>query len=404
MKIRLLLSLAGLAIGFAMPTLAQQKVSTPNENTPEPTPTPTLADYDTQILPDRHVIFRLLAPQANDVKILIGIKGSVNDPQATTTTEMTKNANGFWTVTLGPFEPNLYEYQFSLDGCTIADPGNGMPKPQRHVNTSLLLIPGTPPDFLDAQNGAHGTVRDETYYSTALGQNRHVLVYTPPTYDSSRTPLPVLYLYHGFFDTRYSWVTQGRLPQILDNLLAQGKAVPMIVVVPDAHALPFETTPMTSPDFWANLSGYWDKNQTMIDQELFHDLIPFIQTHYNISNAPRERAIAGLSMGGLQAMASGIGHLGYFSWIGAFSPVPPSVLADKFNDTLKDPSKINENLRLFEIVTGDNDTLTGPTTQQLDNQLRALNINHAYTVMPGTHSMFVWRPALAKFLQEIFKH
>ena len=95
-----------------------------------------------------------------------------------------------------------------------------MPKPQRHVNTSLLLIPGTPPDFLDAQNGAHGTVRDETYYSTALGQNRHVLVYTPPTYDSSRRPLPVLYLYHGFGLTRYSWVTEGRVAQILDNLLA----------------------------------------------------------------------------------------------------------------------------------------------------------------------------------------
>jgi enterochelin esterase family protein len=404
MKIRLLLSLAGLAIGFATPTLAQQKVSTPNENTPEATPTPTLADYDTQILLDRHVIFRLLAPQANDVKVLIGIKGGVNDPQATTTTEMTKNANGFWTVTLGPFEPNLYEYQFRLDGCTIPDPGNGIPKPQRHVNTSLLLIPATPPDFLDTQNVAHGTVRDETYYSTALGQNRYVMVYTPPTYDSSRAPFPVLYLYHGAFDTRYSWVTEGRLPQILDNLLAQGKTVPMVVVVPDAHALPVEATQMTSPDFWANLSGFWERNQTKADEELFHDIIPFIQTHYNISNAPRERAIAGLSMGGLQAMASGIGHLGYFSWIGAFSPVPSSVLGDKFNNALKEPIKINENLHLFEIVTGDNDSMTGPATKQLESQLRALNIQHVYTVMPGTHSMFVWRPALAKFLQEIFKH
>jgi len=266
------------------------------------------------------------------------------------------------------------------------------------------LIPATPPDFLDTQNVAHGTVRDETYYSTVLGQNRYVLVYTPPTYDSSRAPFPVLYLYHGAFDTRYSWVTEGRLPQILDNLLAQGKTVPMVVVVPDAHALPVEATLMTGPDFWANLSGYWEKNQTMIDQELFHDIIPFIQTRYNVSNDPRERAIAGLSMGGLQAMASGIGHLGYFSWIGAFSPVPPSVLGDKFNNALKEPIKINENLHLFEIVTGDNDSMTGPATKQLESQLRALNIQHVYTVMRGTHSMFVWRPALAKFLQEIFKH
>jgi len=206
-----------------------------------------------------------------------------------------------------------------------------MPKPQRHVNTSLLLIPDGSADFLDTQNGAHGTVCDETYYSTALSRNRQLLVYSPPTYNSSSAPLPVLYLYHGAFDTRYLWVIEGRLPQILDSLLAQGKAVPMIVVVPDAHALPIEMTPMTSPDFWANFSQYWEKNQTASDEELFNDIIPFIQSHYRISDQSRDRAIAGSSMGALQAMATGIGHLGYFSWIAAFSPVPPSVLGNKFN-------------------------------------------------------------------------
>ena len=404
MKIRLLLSLAGLVIGFAMPTIAQQKLSTPTESTPEATPTPTLEDYNTQILPDRHVIFRLLAPQATDVKVRIGVTSSVNESQGTTTTQMRKNESGFWTVTLGPFEPSLYEYQFILDGCTMPDPGNGMPKPQRHVNTSLLLIPGTPPDFFDVQNGAHGTMRDETYYSTALGRNRQVLVYTPPTYDSSRVPFPVLYLYQGAFDTSYLWITEGRLPEILDNLLGQGKAIPMIVVVPDAHALPIEPTLMTGPDFWANFSAYWGKNERAADEELFHDIIPFIQSHYNISSEARDRAIAGLSMGGLQAMGAGIGHLGYFSWICAFSPVPLSVLGEEFDNALKQSSKINEQLHLFEIVTGDNDLLTGPATKQLENQLRALNIQHVYTVMPGTHSMFVWRPALANFLEEIFKH
>jgi enterochelin esterase-like enzyme len=404
MKIRLLLALAGLVIGFGLPTLAQQKVSTPSEGVPEATPPRTLEGYDTEILPDRHVIFRLLAPQANDVKVRIGVTSSVNEPQGTTTAQMTKDANGFWTVTLGPLEASLYEYQFSLDGCTIPDPGNGMPKPQRHDNTSLLLIPGTPPDFLDTQNGAHGTMRDETYYSTVLGRNRNALVYSPPTYDNSRAPLPVLYLYQGAFDTRYLWVTEGRLPQILDNLLAQGKAVPMIVVIPDAHALSIETTPMTSPDFWANFSAYWGTNEKAADEELFHDIIPFIQSHYNISNEARERAIAGLSMGGLQAMGTGIGHLGYFSWIGAFSPVPLSMLGEKFNDAFKESSKINQNLHLFEIVTGNNDLITGPATKQLESQLRALNIEHVYTVLPGTHSMFVWRPALSDFLQKLFRH
>jgi len=406
MKMRLMPAFAGLVICFALQIFAEEKESTPSASAPAATPTPTMGEHDTQVLPDRRVTFRLLAPQANAVEVIIGVKSGPYEPQGTTVTDMTKQADGFWSTTLGPFDPNLYEYQFDVDGVKLPDPGNDMPKPQRHVNTSLLLIPGTPPDFLDEQIGAHGTVRDETYYSTALGKNRHVLVYTPPTYDRSSMPLPVLYLYHGFFDTRYSWVTEGRLPQILDNLLGQGKAVPMIVVIPDAHALPFETMPVTHPgEFWPNLNDFWANNQAAADQELFHDIIPFVQTHYNISDKPEERAMAGFSMGGLQAIETGIVHLGYFPSIGAFCPFSPMwVLSDECKNVLKDQNKLNENLRLFEIINGDNDHMSGPTTIEFEGQLRALNIKHVYTVMPGTHSMFVWRPALANFLQEIFKH
>jgi len=257
-KIRLLLTLAGLAISFALAAVAQQKEPTPSESAPEATPTPTLGDRFTQVLPDRRVTFRLFAPKANAVEVLIGIKSATYEPQATTA-EMTKDPDGLWEVTLGPLEPNLYVYQFRLDGCGIADPGNGLPLPLRHVDASLLLVPGTPPDFLDDQTVAHGTVHEERYYSTTLGQNRNLLVYTPPSYDRSSAPLPVLYLYSGFSATGYLWATEGRLAQILDNLLAQWKAVPMIVVLPDPHALSYETTPATSPDFFANLSGFWKK-------------------------------------------------------------------------------------------------------------------------------------------------
>jgi enterochelin esterase-like enzyme len=299
---------------------------------------------------------------------------------------------------LGPLEPNLYEYQFRLDGRKITDPGNDMPKPQRQVDTSLLLIPGTPPDFLDAQNSAHGTMRDETYYSTALGKNRQVLVYTPPSYDRSHAPLPVLYLYHGFWDTRYSWVTEGRLTQILDNLLAEGKAVPMIVVVPEAHALPPEDIPSTDN------TPYLKKNQQAVDEELFHDIIPFIETHYRISDDSRERAIAGLSMGGLQAIETGIVHPGYFRWIGAFSPgVRPAAFSDEFNNALKDPEKINKDLLFFDIVTGDDDKNVGEDVTKFEDQLKQANVQHVYTLLAGTHSMLVWRPALYRFLQQIFK-
>jgi enterochelin esterase-like enzyme len=378
MKMRLLLALGGFASGFVLPAFGQQ-----TNSTAEATPTPTLEDNFGQILPDRRVMFRLLAPNAKSVSVVVGTdSGEV-------TTEMTQELFGLWTVTLGPFGPNLYEYSFNLDGVRIADPENATPKPQWQVNTSLLLVPGTPPDFLDTQNVSHGTVREETYYSTSLGKNRRLLVYTPPNYDCSpHAPFPVLYLYHGRGDTRYSWVTQGRLPEILDNLLAEGKAVPMIVVVPEAHAFDVDTS--------------YEENQAAIDEELFHDIIPFLGAHYNISDDSLGRAIAGLSMGGLQSTETGIVHLGYFSWIGAFSPTLfPGDLSDRFKNALQDPNKINGNLRLFEIVTGDNDIW--PWLTEFESQLRELKIQHVYTVVPGSHNMFVWRPALYNFLQKIFK-
>jgi enterochelin esterase-like enzyme len=395
--------LARAILGFSLTTVPAQTVAPEQTTTPpsiaQSRPASTLQDTLTQVLADRQVTFRLSAPKANAVEVIIGIKSSVGEHSGATTTAMTKDANGLWSATLGPLEPNLYEYQFSLDGCKITDPGNDMPKPQRQVDTSLLLIPGTPPDFLDVQNGAHGTMRDETYYSTALSKNRRVLVYTPPSYDRSRAPLPVLYLYHGFWDTRYSWVTEGRLAQILDNLLTEGKAVPMIVVVPEAHALPPEVVPV------ANHIAYLTKNQFAVDQELFHDLIPFVEAHYNVSEEPRERAIAGLSMGGLQAIETGIVHLGYFQWIGAFSPgVRSAAFSDEFQNALEDSDKINKNLLLFDIVAGDDDQIVGADIARFESQLKQGNVQHSYTVVPGgTHSMFVWRPALYNFLQEIFK-
>src|SRR5262249_47760859 len=127
METRLLFALVGLAISLALPTFAQQKEPMPSESTPEATPTPTMGEHDTQVLPDRRVTFRLLAPNANAVKVIIGVKSGVYEPQGTTVNEMTKQANDFWTVTLGPFEANLYEYQFDVDGVMLPDPGNDMP-------------------------------------------------------------------------------------------------------------------------------------------------------------------------------------------------------------------------------------------------------------------------------------
>lgn len=408
-KIALLALLTQFVAGFALTaahaeTPVPAQTMTPRGNT-QPIPTPTLGDNFTQVLSDRRVTFRLLAPKAAAVDVLIGLKSGSYEAQGTTTAALTKDSKGLWSVTLGPFEPNLYEYQFSLDGRKFADPGNEMPKPQRQVDTSLLLIPGTPPDFLDVQNGAHGTVHDETYYSTTLRKNRRVLVYTPPNCDRSHVPFPVLYLYHGFWDTRYSWITEGRLAQILDNLLAVGKAVPMIVIVPEAHALPPETTQAASPDLVTNVIPYLTRNQEAVDEELFHDIIPLIQSRYPVSDEPQDRAIAGQSMGGLQAIETGIVHLGYFGWIGAFSPgIISEALSDEFINALKNSNEINESLSLFDITTGEKDELVGKYVTEFEERLKQANVQHTYTIVPdGSHSMFVWRLALYNFLQQVFK-
>jgi enterochelin esterase-like enzyme len=150
------------------------------------------------------------------------------------------------------------------------------------------------------------------------------------------------------------------LAQILDNLLAEGKVVPMIVVVPEAHALPPEDIPGTDH------SPYLGKNQQAVDEELFHDIIPYIVTHYSISDGPRERAIAGLSMGGLQAVETGIVHLGYFRWIGAFSPgVRPGAISEEFKKALQDREEVNKCLLLFDIVCGDDDKIIGEDVTKL---------------------------------------
>jgi enterochelin esterase family protein len=136
-----------------------------------------------------------------------------------------KDDQGLWTVTVGPLNPDLYEVQFDVDGLMIAEPGKSMAKPQRQVNTSLLEIPGDPPTYLETRDVPHCTVRAEVYPSKVLGVTRSLLVYTPPGYDTaSKQTYPVLFLYHGYGDTIYSWVTEGRVQQILDNAIADGKA------------------------------------------------------------------------------------------------------------------------------------------------------------------------------------
>jgi hypothetical protein len=183
-----------------------------------------------EIAPDRRVTFRLRAPNATAVTVSGQFqRGAV---------PLTKGENGLWSVTVGPVEPNVYEYSFNVEGVSMVDPGNAAIKPMRNPRTSILEIPGSPPLLHDFQNVPHGTVAMHWYASKSLGRRRALQVYTPPGYEANPTArYPTLYLFHGSGDNEATWVAHGRAHWILDNLIAQGRAQPMIVVMLDGHAV-----------------------------------------------------------------------------------------------------------------------------------------------------------------------
>jgi enterochelin esterase family protein len=372
---------------------AQTKEYTPLH----PTAADTIAKASiiTQVLPDRSVAFRLKAPDAHQVSVLVGFS---NPPTAMAPSyQLKKDNDGLWSATVGPLAPDLYEVQFNVDGLMIADPGSSMPKPQRQVNTSLLEIPGDPPTFLDTRDVPHGAIRAEVYRSKVLNLTRPLLVYTPPGYDQRpQESYPVLFLYHGYGDTVYSWVTEGRVQQILDNAIADGRAVPMVVVIPDTHALNADQVPRTQ------VGHYLNENVQAEDRELFEDIIPFVSGHYRIRTDAKDRALAGLSMGGYQTVYTGFVHPDQFSALGVFSA---GILGEPqpLEQALQTPEKISADIHYLYVTTGSKDPVTGPRTKEFIERLDQLKIPYAFEQYPDQiHSMEVWRPSLNKFVAKLF--
>jgi enterochelin esterase-like enzyme len=363
---------------------------------------PTAADavakarVTTQVLTDRRVILRLLAPGARQVFALIGF---ANPPTVSAVTyPLKKDDQGLWSTTVGPFEPGVHELQFDVDGLIIPDPGSSLPKPQRQMSTSFLEIPADQTTFCDLRDVPHGTMRLEFYPSKVLGITRPLLVYTPAGYDQHRQPsYPVLYLYHGYGDTVYSWVTDGRVHQIMDNAIADGSAVPMVVVIPDTHALDPDQTPRTE------VGRYLNENVQMEDRELFEDIIPFVTDRFRVRTEPNATALAGLSMGGFQTVYSGFVHSERFSVLGVFSA---GILGEPqpLERALQTPDTIRANISYLYVTTGDNDPLTGPSTKDFIARLDQLKIPYRFEEYPDeVHSMDVWRPSLRKFVARLFR-
>ncbi|MBI0829168.1 esterase family protein, partial [Escherichia coli] len=273
--------------------------------------------------------------------------------------------------------------------------------PQRQVNSSMILVPGS---YLDTRSVAHGDLIAITYHSNALQSERQMYVWTPPGYTGMGEPLPVLYFYHGFGDTGRSAIDQGRIPQIMDNLLAEGKIKPMLVVIPDTET---DAKGIIPEDFvpQERRKVFYPLNAKAADRELMNDIIPLISKRFNVRKDADGRALAGLSQGGYQALVSGMNHLESFGWLATFSGVTTTTVPDEcVAARLNDPAAINQQLRNFTVVVGDKDVVTGKDIAGLKTELEQKKIKFDYQEYPGlNHEMDVWRPAYAAFVQKLFK-
>jgi enterochelin esterase-like enzyme len=334
-----------------------------------------------EVLPDRRVTFRLQAPRATEVIVAGQWPGG--------RAAMAKDGDGVWSVTVGPIDPGVWEYSFQVDGLTMVDPGNPAIKPMREPRTSILHLPGQPPLIHDFGDVPHGAVHRHTYSSRSLGRPREMAVYTPPGYDRQPAALfPALYLQHGSGDNQDPWTVHGKAPWILDNLIAQGRAVPMVVVMLDGHAaVPGEGGP-----------GGGD-NTALFERDLLENAMPYVEARYRVRAEAGSRAIVGLSMGGGQSLRIGLDHLDLFAWVGGFSSSAPS--RDSLAGPLADPAATSAKLRLLWIGCGKDDFLLR-RNEEFVALLREKGIPHEWHLTAGTHCWPVWRTYLAELAPRLF--
>src|SRR5207249_4879980 len=341
-----------------------------------------------EVSADRRVTFRILAPKAQAVRLSGGdIPGNGRGA------EMTKDTNDVWQVTLGPIGPGAYRYNYNVDGVPVIDPRNPATSESNNNVWSLVNLPGA--DFMDTREVPHGAVSAVTYYSTALKRFRRMHVYTPPGYESGKGKFPVFYLLHGAGDCDESWSSVGRAGFILDNLIAEDKAKPMVVVMPAGHTGPFRTgRPRPAVDEFS--------------QDLLNDIMRLVEKNYRVYTNRRNRAIAGLSMGGGQTLTIGIPHLDKFAYLGVFSAgvfgitggerggatnAPAGPAFEEQHRASLDNAKLKKGLKLFWFATGKEDFLV-ETSRATVAMFKKHGFDVLYKETEGAHTWINWREYL----------
>ena len=342
---------------------------------------------------DRRVTFRLRAPAAKTVTV----SGDFGNDA-----EMRKGDDDIWSVTVGPLEPEMYVYYFTVDGVRLTDPSN----PQVKIGyvttttTSLLTVPGDTPAFYDVQNVPHGELRTLLYYSQSNRVTREVTVYVPPGYDEARNRrYPVLYLLHGFANDQHSWHRYGRANDILDNLLAQKRIEPFLVVMP----LGYGGAHVNGDGTGVAPNGDVRGDVTLYERDLLEDVIPMIDRKFRTVSDRRRRALMGFSMGGGQAGRIGLRHLETFSQVGIMSAgMAGGPDSEPMATLAANAAKTNKLIDLLWIACGKEDTaLKGATT--LHQALERAGIEHTFLETEGAHHWRVWRRYLRDVAPLLFK-
>lgn len=355
-----------------------------------------------EVKEDRSLVLRLWAPQAKEVRL-----SSSDLPGANPFGrgfEMKAGEDGVWEATVPPVPAGSYRYQFNVDGLTVNDPRNPATSEANSNFFSLLTVPGS--DVSDLRDVPHGAVAHWPYYSKSLERFRRAHVYTPPGYESASDPLPVLYLLHGATDCDASWSTVGRAGLVLDNLIAAGKAKPMVVVMPMGHTGPFAFGPG---------GNNFQQQMEQFLRDFAEDLRPQVERRYRVSQERRHRAIAGLSMGGAQTLDIAIPHLSDYAYIGVFSSGvfgiaggPPGGNAqgpswEERHAEVLDNAELKQGLRLVWFATGKDDFLLS-TSQATVEMLKSHGFKVTYQETEGGHTWINWREHyLPQFVQLLFQ-
>jgi len=349
-----------------------------------------------EVAADRHVTFRILAPKAEAVRFSGGDVPGVGQGA-----EMKKDPNSVWEATLGPLDPGAYRYNFNVDGVSVIDPRNPATSESNTNTWSLVVVPGS--EFMDTKDVPHGAVAEVTYFSKSLKRFRRMHVYTPPGYELGQGKFPIFYLLHGAGDCDDAWTSVGRAGFILDNLIAAGKAKPMVVVMPAGHTGPFMFRPRG------------ESGQPPVDefaQDFQTDIMPYAESHYRVYTDPENRAIAGLSMGGGQTLNIAIATPAKFAYVGVYSsgifgitggpggaPAGPSW--EEQHKEVLDNADLKKTIKLLWFATGKDDFLVG-TSRATVEMLKKHEFEPVYKESDGAHTWLNWRNYLNEFAPQLF--